>query len=90
MTVNNTILKKLANLAREDIGFKEHLVIRLQQRCIDMEDIVDNLLNPENLLECEQASTQHDFECKYKLRFRVSNRRNLIIVLLLELLNYII
>lgn len=75
------IRKKLKNYNENDITMKEHALIKCFQRGITREMIVDNLLNPEMLIDFIEEESKFIGESKFKLIFEQSRNKNFIIII---------
>ena len=72
---------KLKSYNEEQIILKEHTMIRCVQREITREMIVNQLLNPENLIDIIEQEAKYPEEKKYKLVFELSRNKSFIIVI---------
>ncbi|MCK5476530.1 MAG: DUF4258 domain-containing protein [Candidatus Aenigmarchaeota archaeon] len=63
----------------DEIKFKHHAQMRLEQRKISTEEIIKNIQNIEKLLECTKQSDN-----RYVLVFRQTNKKMLMIVVKVE------
>ncbi len=48
------VRERLKRLSRENIELRDHVLLRLSQRCVRIDELVDNLLNPRNLYKAEK------------------------------------
>jgi hypothetical protein len=71
---------RLRRLSKENIELRDHVLLRLSQRCVRVDELVDNLLNPRNLYKAEKQVNKYSYEEKYRLYFKLSNRFNLGVV----------
>jgi hypothetical protein len=73
--------KKLETYDENDIILKEHALIKCFQRGITKEMIVDNLLNPERLIDFIEEESKFIGERKFKLIFEQSRNKNFVIII---------
>ncbi|MBI4177486.1 MAG: hypothetical protein HY516_03905 [Candidatus Aenigmarchaeota archaeon] len=80
-------LSELKNLLkgykRPDVEFGSHSDIRIAERELEKEEVIRNLLNPENLIDFEEQPARREGERKFKLIFDKSNTSSLIIMAVL-------
>lgn len=75
------VRKKLKTYNENDIILKEHALIKCFQRGITREMIVDNLLNPERLIDFIEEESKFIGERKFKLIFEQSRNKNFIVII---------
>jgi hypothetical protein len=63
---------KLRTYRREEIIVTRHAVLRARIRKIHLEDIKENIVNPEKLVFAEQQTAQKEGEKKYNCYFAIS------------------
>lgn len=73
--------KKLKTYTKDKIILKEHMLIRCLQREIKPETIINQLLNPDNLIDIIEQEAKYSGEKKYKLIFELSRNKNFIIII---------
>lgn len=86
---------KLKNYSKEDIIITEHARVRAIVRNIDIEEVKENILNPEKLVYVETEKAERKEEEKYGCYFAYSENychkyiivlnRNLIIVTIISI-----
>lgn len=74
------IRKKLKTYTEDDIMLKEHALLKCFQREITREMIIDNLLNPEKLIDFIEEKSKFIGESKFKLIFELSRNKVFIII----------
>lgn len=73
--------KKLKTYPEGKIRFKHHAEhVRMLEREIEKELILENIKNPENLIFCEEKKAKYKNERKFDLYFQLSGIRKLRVV----------
>lgn len=76
--------EKLREYEKEQIIFTSHTDIRAIEHELPAELIIGNLQNPENLIDFMEQKARNLGESKFKLIFRLSNTKFLIVVAVLN------
>lgn len=76
----DAVRARLRLLSRGNIELRDHVLLRLSQRSVRADELVDNLLEPRNLYKAEKQGSNYPYEEKYRLYFKLSNRYNLGVV----------
>ncbi len=71
---------KLKSCSPEKIIFRGHALERGFEREISKEFVVENLLNPEKLIDFIEEPSKIPGEKKFKLIFEISGKKSLIVV----------
>ena len=74
------IKAKLRNYTEEQVVLNDHSLIKCFQREITKDMILDNLLNPERLIDMIEQEPKYAGERKFKLVFELSRNKNLVLV----------
>lgn len=75
---------KLKDYRRDDIEFNEpHFTIRLQLREGEREEVIKNLLNPDNLVYSYQEKGKYG-DMKHSLYFKISNTKTMKIPIIFD------
>lgn len=72
--------QKLKSFSKEKIIFKGHALERSIEREISKDFVVENILNPEKLIDFVEEPSKFPNEKKFKLVFEISRNRSLIVV----------
>lgn len=78
------IRKWLKKYKETDIYFTRKAEIRCNQRRIDKETVKNNLLSPKNLIHKIEEGEAGENEYKFRIAFKISNARTLVIRLTLN------
>ena len=75
--------RKLCSI--QEIEFNEpHMTLRLEQRGVEGKHIISNLRNPSNLEKVVDMGERENGRKKYKLYFKISNKRTLWVMVLIN------
>ncbi len=95
MNYKDYLISRLKTFTRDKIIITDHVLIRLIQRQIDIEEIYTNLLNPKRLeyaiKEKAESSTEEKFDCYFGYsktqchRYVIVLRTNVIVVTAVKL-----
>ncbi len=73
MDYREELKNKLKKYSRGDIVFTQHALIRARQRNINLNEIIDNIVNPERLIFAKKQKAENPDEEKYDCYFLYSN-----------------
>lgn len=78
------VKKFLEEIKDEHIHFKEHFYERSLDRPITQELVMKSIKNTAKLLKVEEQAARKTTEQKYKLWIKLSNKYNLVLVIIIE------
>ncbi len=72
---------KLRQYEEENLILSDHVILRCQQRGISIENLKEQILNPENLIGLIEQESRYLQEKKFKLVFDISKNKSFVIVI---------
>ena len=82
MNYKDYVKKRLKSFTRENIIITDHAMVRIIQRQIDKNEIIENLINPERLdyaIKEDSSKKEEKFDCYFGYSRRLCHRYVIVI-----------